>query len=36
MPEAIAMDDAEATIWADESFLPDADSFDDPQSYFRR
>ncbi len=29
MPEAIAMDDAEATIWADESYLPDADYFDE-------
>ena len=28
--EAIAMDHAEAAIWSDESFLPDAGSFDEP------
>ena len=32
--EAIAMDDVEAAIWSDESFLPDADSFDEPATAF--
>ena len=32
--EAIAMDHAEATIWSDESFLPDADSFHEPAAVF--
>ena len=33
MREAIAMDnDYESAIWSDESFLPDADSFDEPAS----
>ncbi len=32
--EAIAMDHAEAAIWSDESFLPDADGFDEPATAF--